>query len=117
MGEEPKGGVMDDQRIWGATKAVLDALSGLPLEERLMALQLAWIACAGWARNDALAYPGGFPAEQARQLVHLKNMASLVREATPDLELERLIQAGDTAGANAHLQRLWDELKGGAKSS
>jgi hypothetical protein len=85
---------------------VIDACAGLPIDGRLEVLQMAWIVLAEHARNEALAIPGGFPNEQARQRGELEKITSLVRADTPDLEPERLRQEGDLAG---HLRRLQGE--------
>lgn len=107
---------MDDKAQFEAMASVLDACAALPIDDRLLVLQVAWLALAKQARDDALMFPGGFPAVQARQIVILENAAQLVKEDTPDLELERLYQAGDWEGIVRYLRRLQNDLdeKGGA---
>lgn len=106
----------DDEATWDGFKAVVDLLSAtpLPLTEQLFVLQLAWLALAGNARDQALAFPDGFPAEQARQLEQLDAMIRLVRDAAPDVEAERLFQEGDAEGYVKHMWRGLRTEKGGA---
>ena len=62
------------------------------------------------ARSEALAFPGEFPAEQGRQLDHLEKIATLVRNDTPDIELERLFQEKDYEGVRRRFRKLMDDL-------
>jgi hypothetical protein len=80
---------------------------------RLELFELAWLTTAGNIRNAALAMPGGFAVEQARQLGFLEKMTALVGSETPDLEGERLFQEGDLEGWMEHMRRLMDDAKGG----
>ena len=98
-----------------AANRVVDSLGEWPISDRLFVLEVAWLVLATWARQEALAFPDGFPAEQARQVDQLEKMAGSVRADTPDLELERLTREGDFDGAAAHLRKLMDDdSKGGA---
>jgi hypothetical protein len=47
---------------------------------------------------EALAFPDGFPREQAKQIEELEEMAELVRGDEPDLEIARLVEEGDMDG-------------------
>jgi hypothetical protein len=85
---------------------VCDACARLPMQDRLIVLQLAWGVVATEARNAFLSIPGGFPAEKSRQLEQLRQMAEQVEAAEPDLELECLIQEDDIEGLMRHVQRL-----------
>lgn len=101
--------------IFEVVNRVVDECAALSMGDQLMVLQIAWIVLAKQARDQALAFPGGFPGEQARQLEQLVKIAAFIREDTPDLELERLNQDGDFDGALKHFRSLWDDLeKGGA---
>ena len=82
------------------------ATSGLESDDRLFALELAWLSMASNARTAAIAFPGGFPAQQARQVERLAKISALVSGATPDLELERLWQEGDVEGYVARIRTL-----------
>jgi hypothetical protein len=101
---------------WEALVRVNAVLAGLPTQERLDVLELAWLTMASQARTEALITPGGFPAERDRQVQVLRNMAVLVGDDEPDLEMERLFQEGDHEGMLRRLQSLRDGLdeKGGA---
>ena len=107
----------EDGELLEATNRVLGACATMSMDDRLLVLQLAWVLLAQQARNEALAFPGGFPTEQAHQLEQLEKIALLVREDTPDLELERPPHARKATfeGARQHLRKLNDDLqKGGA---
>jgi hypothetical protein len=108
---------MADEETSELVMAVLDAVSHLSLEDRLTGIEIAWIALAHRARSEALAYPGGFPDEQARQLGHLEKLGLLVAGDAPDLELERLQRQGDLEGALKHLLQRLDDLDQGDESS
>ena len=92
--------------LFDGFKRVVDACSALSVRDQLAVLELAWLAAAEQARNNELALPDGFPAEQARQLETLEKMALLVRGSLPDLELVRLQQEGDIEGVIRHLRAL-----------
>lgn len=111
------GGVMADETkaFMEIATRLIDACASLPMDDRLFVLQVAWIILAQQARNEALAIPGGFPAEQARQLLTLGNVARLVEGDTPDLELERLWLEGDVEGAIQHVLKLRDTLEKGGE--
>ena len=96
----------NDHRVFDMTVDLVDRLSALPTGQRLMAVELAWVMVGMQARQEALAIPGGFQAERERQLEHLGKLAWLVREDTPDLELERLMLEGDVEGLARHLSGL-----------
>jgi len=97
---------MDQEDDSELLESVLEvcASSSLPTGDVLAVLQFAWIALAGVARNEALAFPDGFPAERERQARQLEAMASTVREDVPDLESERLLQEGDVDGWLKHIR-------------
>ena len=82
------------------------AISGVSLDEQLIAVELSWLAIAAGGRDAALSIPGGFAAAQARQLDHLEKMGLLVRDAEPDLEAERLFQQGDLKRLLDHSRQL-----------
>lgn len=42
------------------------------ITDRLVVLGAAWLLLANNARTDAIPFPGGFPAEQQRQIEHLE---------------------------------------------
>jgi hypothetical protein len=105
--------VDDNKKVFDAMHVAIEAVASLSMEDRLMALGMAWIVLAEQARNEALAFPDGFPAEKARQLTQLEKMALLVSHATPDLELERLTQEEDWDGVFQHLKTLWDNREKG----
>jgi hypothetical protein len=88
-----------------AAQRVIDACAGMPIKGRLVVLETAWLVLAGQARNESLAFPGGFPAERDRQLLHLKNIAALVRGDVPDLELQRLTLEENWEGASQYIVR------------
>ena len=94
----------DDDAVLAVFKETVNRLSHLPIDDRLLVVQMAWMALAYQARREALAFPGGFPAAQARQVGHLEKIAHLVRTDTPDLELERLFQEGDLDAVNRYLR-------------
>jgi hypothetical protein len=89
---------------------LIHACAPLSLGDRLLVLQSAWIMLAAHVRGEALATPGGFPAEPDRQLEWLEREAHLVRAEVPDLELQRLIQEDDAGGVLAHLRTLRDDF-------
>jgi hypothetical protein len=101
---------VDDYAFLDTLRSVLKVCddTGAPIEEQLTVLELAWIAWAQRARSAALALPGGFPAEQARQLDRLVKIVRLVKDDVPDLELERLHQEGDIEGVVDYLKKLRD---------
>jgi hypothetical protein len=78
----------------------------VPIREQLYLVETVWCHLAAEVRRQALAFPGGFPEEQARQLRVLRRFADYVKAETPDLELARLIEEGDALGAIEHLRRL-----------
>lgn len=78
-------------------------------DDRLMAIEIAWLALASTARAEALAIPDAFPAVRARQVEHLERMALLVRDDEPDLEAERLTQENDVEGLLRHLKTQRDK--------
>ena len=59
--------------------AVRAACDGLSVRERLQVLTSAWIVEADQGRSAALAFPGEFPAEQARQLENCERMMRFVQ--------------------------------------
>jgi hypothetical protein len=102
----------DDRHLLEATSGLLETVADRPMGDRLLLLQMAWIALAQRARNDALAFPGGFQRELARQLAQLEKVVALVQADVPDLELERMTQEGDFDGVLRHLQTLMDKRAG-----
>jgi hypothetical protein len=104
----------EEKRFLEAATKAIEACSVLSTtDDRLFALQLAWIILAQQARNDALAFPEGFPTERARQLAQLEKIALLVREDKPDLEFVRLQEEGNLEGVSLHLRKLLDDLNRG----
>ncbi|HEY0873602.1 MAG TPA: hypothetical protein VGD94_09025 [Vicinamibacterales bacterium] len=95
---------MNDRTTFERVMDITAQLESLGDVDRLEVLEIAWLVMAANARNAALALPGGFPAEQARQLTHLEKIALLVREDSPDLEGERLFLEGDIAGMLRHMR-------------
>jgi hypothetical protein len=102
-----------DERVFSLSDILVDAcaVSGLPFDEQLNTLELAWLSLAATVRGTALSVPGGFPAAQARQFKHLGRMALIVRDAIPDLEAERLFQEGDLAAESERLGRETEALE------
>jgi hypothetical protein len=111
--EDPEDRKCFDRKCFDVVMVLIDTCANLPMDDRLLVLQLAWIILAQQARNQALAFPGGFQGEQSRQVGQLEKTALLVREDTPDIELERLTQEGDYAGCLEHLRKLRDDLEKG----
>jgi hypothetical protein len=105
----------ENRKLLDAANRLVDACAGMSMDDRLLVLQLAWMILAQQARNDALAFPGGFPAEQTRQLAQLEKISHLVGEDTPDLELERLTREGDFDGALEHLRKIMGDLPEGGE--
>jgi hypothetical protein len=103
----------ENRAMFDAMHEAIRAVATLAMEDRLIALGIAWIILAQQARNEALVFPEGFPAEKTRQLTQLKNMALLVSDATPDLELEPLTQEEDWDRIVQHLKELQDDLEKG----
>jgi hypothetical protein len=97
---------MNNRQTFDSVINISTLLESLNDTDRLEVLEIAWLMTAANARNAALALPGGFPAEQARQLTHLEKMALLVREDTPDLEAERLFLEGDIPGMLRHMRAM-----------
>jgi len=83
---------------------------GSPSSERADILLTAYLITAANARNEAIIEPGGYLAEQARQLERLERAAALIKTDVPDVEAERLFHEGDIEGMLRHL------LKRGPKS-
>jgi hypothetical protein len=108
--------VDDDRQLLEGASRVLDACADLPIASRLLVLELAWMTAAAQARNQALAFPGAFQREQARQVEQLEQIAELVTRDTPDIELVRLEQEGDWDGVLNHLAKIRDARRdqGGA---
>ena len=107
---------MEEQEDQDGTLLVaLDAIADVcteafsSIDDRLLACELAWLVFAGIARSEALAFPGGFPGEQARQVERLEKMVGLVRDDAPDLELERLFQEGNVEEIARRLRAALDE--------
>ncbi len=90
-----------------AMTRILDAVADRTWKEKLLPLQLAWLAAAGNARTDALFTPDGFTKERAHQVDALEKMVALVAGDEPDLEAERLLQEGDLDGLSRYM---WDRL-------
>jgi hypothetical protein len=105
--DEELAHVEDKERLTAASN-VLNACASLSRDDRLLVLQLVWLLSAQRARSAALAVPGEFQREQARQLNQLEKMSVLVKKDTPDLELDRLLREGDEERA---LQYLRDHLE------
>lgn len=76
----------------------------LSTREKLDVLSAAWLATAANARTEALAEPGGFPAERDRQIARLGFYAEMIAVDEPDLEAERLFQEGDYKAMFQHQQ-------------
>ena len=88
-----------DKELLLAVDRVIETCATMPMDDRLIALQLAWTLLAQQARTDALTVPGEFQAQQSSQLGQLEKIALLVREDTPGIELdERLTLEGDFEG-------------------
>lgn len=104
----------EDRELMAVAMRLIEACAALPMDDRLLVVQLAWTILAQQARNEALAFPGGFQAERDRQAAQLEQVALVVREDTPDIELERLLQEGDTEGVLRHIRKRMDGAKGGA---
>lgn len=102
---------------WEGYNAVLGLLSAttLPLTAQLSVLTIAWLAIANHARDEAMAFPDGFPTERNRQIDQLEKMLLLIRDVEPDLEAERLFQEGDVTALMEYLKKkMADAEQGGA---
>jgi hypothetical protein len=75
--------------------------------ERL--LRTAWAIVAQQVQSGNLFAPGGYHAEQRRQLGELEKLAELVRDDAPDLEEERLLREGNFDALLNYLKRKRDE--------
>ena len=100
----------ENNAVFKVFTALVDVLlaSDLESDDQLFALELAWVSVAWKARTAAIASPGGFPAQQARQVERLAKVSALVADDTPDLELERLWHDGDVEGYVARIRTLMD---------
>ena len=87
--------------------------SSVTLEDQLLAASVLWLQRAQELRSRSLSEPGGFPREQARQLALMDRLLEAVRNAVPELELERLQHEGDVLGALEHLRRTIEDRSGG----
>ena len=83
----------------------------LSTREKLDVLSAAWMIVAHTARTEALAEPGGFPAERARQVDRLHRYAEMIAIDEPDLETERLWHEGDHQAMFRHQEQQLRELK------
>jgi hypothetical protein len=72
-------------------------------------LWTAWAIVAQQVRSANLFAPGGYQAEQRRQLGELEKLAELVRDDAPDLEEERLLREGNFDALLNYLKRKRDE--------
>ena len=95
-----------DPKRFDAVNAVLDACATLPFDDRLMVLEIAWLASAKAARTGTAADRGGFPSVQAIQVAQLDAVARLVRQDAPDPVLDRLLRNGDYDGVATHVKNL-----------
>jgi hypothetical protein len=107
MAQERQMGDDEDQRLFDALIDILDACEGstLSLEEQLRALSIVWTQRAQQLRSDALAIPGAFPQERARQVALAQEMTAAILRDEPDLEMERLQLEGDVRGAADYFRR------------
>jgi hypothetical protein len=112
--------MIDDNSQSDAKRSILKLLSdlnalcferGVHDGDRLELFQLAWLTMAARLRNDALALPGGYREEQARQVAALEQMLQLVGTDTPDLEAERLFQEEKHDELQNHYRRQLDALR------
>jgi hypothetical protein len=97
---------MDGRETLAAIERITEACDGLSVQETLEAIEIAWLCWAANARNEALSVPGGFAAEQGRQVTAISAMLELVKAAAPDMEMERLHREGNTEGVLKRLQDL-----------
>ena len=80
-------------------------------DDRMRALEIAWVFLASQARTEALAVPGGFSATRDRQARRLEELLVWVRTDEPDLEAERLWHEGDREGFMMHIDELTRRLR------
>lgn len=74
-----------------------EALAGLSTQDQLDVLATAWMVTAKIARTEATSQDD-FGEEQDRQAVLLERIVLLIKEETPDSELERLCLEGNVTG-------------------
>ena len=79
--------------------------------ERLLWMALALVAQQ--VRSANLFAPGGYQAEQRRQLHELERLSQLIRDDAPDLEEERLLREGTPEQLHDYLRRKRDRLLDG----
>ena len=101
---------MSDTSLIMAIRRAKDACADLKLADRTDALLIAGLLVASAARDEAVATPGGFNQEQARQVTLLKGFVELIKNATPDAELDRLSWASYFALTDEQMRYLMDDL-------
>lgn len=98
---------MADKNDLDTMMAVLSALDGrgLSLDDQLLMLQTTWLVLAQRQRDEALAFPNGFPEALSKQIRQLEQTMAFIAGSEPDLELERLTLEGDQEGVLRLLQQ------------
>jgi hypothetical protein len=91
----------EDKAFFESAVRILDTLQTMTPYDARLVIQLAWTVLAKRCRDEALA-----------QIGQLEKIAALVREDTPDMELERLVQDGDIQGALNHIRKSINEEGG-----
>ena len=100
-----------DPAILARLTAINAACQGLSGRDKAGVLAMAYLIAATEARSEALIEPGGYQAEQEIQLADLETITALIREDSPDLELERLQLENDVAGTLRYLEQRRAELE------
>src|SRR5512138_349355 len=83
------------------------------VREREHLFWTAWAIVAQQVRSANLFEPGGYQAEQHRQLHELEKLTQLVQDDAPDLEEERILREGNAEQLLDYLRSKRDRLANG----